>query len=100
MDLHVFENNGGVRLVGNFNKEGQNTYESFSWVLSDNTIDNLNGGNIYLHKSKSTPSFFGGNIVSIRREPTEGNRAVVRFVSNPDSVKPPTHWPRQDWVTN
>lgn len=42
------------------------TYESEAWLLSNDDIAALQGGEAMLHSTKSQPSHFGGTIMDIR----------------------------------
>ncbi|MCA1924985.1 MAG: hypothetical protein LDL16_01740 [Thiobacillus sp.] len=56
-------------------------WESGWWKISPDTAEQLVGGEIYFHKARAKPSFFGGLILSYRVE-TEGEwpgRILFRF---------------------
>lgn len=57
-------------------------YESEAWLLSADEMASLRGGEILLHQTKATPSYFGGTIIDARpvegETPGEGGR--VRWV--------------------
>lgn len=57
-------------------------YESEAWLLSAAEMEALRGGEILLHQTKATPSYFGGTIMDARpiegETPVEGGR--VRWV--------------------
>ena len=42
-------------------------YESEAWLLSPDEMAALSGGEILLHQTKSTRSYFGGTIIDARR---------------------------------
>lgn len=53
-------------------------YESAAWLLSPDEMGALEGGRIFFHQTKSTPSYFGGTILNARpvdgESPGEGGR--------------------------
>jgi hypothetical protein len=46
-------------------------YTSGVWDISAHDAARLVGGNIYLHKTKADPSFFGGRVLSFRQVETD-----------------------------
>lgn len=82
--------------------KSQHIYDSISWRISEDQIDGLIGKPFFMHESKSSPSYFGGNIIQIVRRPIEDNdgeiRAVVRFQATKEAkgIKwPPTDNPNE-----
>jgi hypothetical protein len=56
-------------------------WDSGNWVVATDTAQQLVGKSVYLHKKRSTPSFFGGTILSYRVIDSGGDagRVVFRF---------------------
>jgi hypothetical protein len=60
MNIHL------VEPLNNFVKLQDNLWESGSWELNENQAKDLVGGEIYFHKKRGEPSFYGGTIVGYR----------------------------------
>ena len=60
MPIHVLEKQT------NFVKLGNNIWECGWWKLKEEQVQNLIGSEIYFHKKKLEPSFYGGTIRSYR----------------------------------
>lgn len=55
-------------------------YESGNWDITEADARRLVGGMLFLHKTKATPSYFGGRIESYRVVDTEhAHRARIVF---------------------
>ncbi len=77
--IHLIENDGRfVPIQGH-------VYESGYWAISRSTANRLVGGMIYFHAKKSTPSYFGGKVLSwrIQEEGEYSGRVVFRFEASP-----------------
>ena len=101
MDIHLFEaKSKGIKPIDFDKHQESNTFDSYSWVVGDETAAQLEGGSVFFHKNKSSKSHFGGTIISTRRVPEEDNRLVIRFESDKtkEGVAPPHNWNRQDFV--
>jgi hypothetical protein len=60
MNIHL------VQPLNNFVKLQDNLWESGSWDLDESQVKKLVGGEIYFHKKRGEPSFYGGEIVGYR----------------------------------
>jgi hypothetical protein len=60
MNIHL------VEPLNRFVKLQDNVWESGSWGLDDSQAKKLVGGEIYFHKKRQEPSFFGGTILGYR----------------------------------
>lgn len=72
MNIHL------VQPIHNFVKLQDNTWESGSWEVNENQAKLLVGGEIYFHKKRTEPSFYGGTITGYRvHEEGESQGKVV-----------------------
>ena len=62
MNIHLIEQ------LNKFIKLQNNVWESGWWKLDEDKAQKLVGGEIYFHKSRQTPSFYGGTITGYRVE--------------------------------
>ena len=62
MNIHLIEH------LNNFAKLSDNVWESGWWTLDENKAQKLVGGEIFFHKKKQEPSFYGGTILGYRVE--------------------------------
>jgi hypothetical protein len=62
MNIHLIEH------LNNFAKLQDNVWESGWWKLDEIKAQKLVGGEIYFHKTRQDPSFYGGNILGYRVE--------------------------------
>jgi hypothetical protein len=79
MSIHVLE------PVNNFIKLRDNIWECGWWKLGEDKVQELNGSEIYFHKKRLEPSFFGGTIRGYRIEqegPYQG-KVVFEFEFKP-----------------
>ena len=60
MNIHL------VQPLNNFVKLPDNVWESGAWALNEGQAKKLIGGEIYFHKKRGEPSFYGGTIVGYR----------------------------------
>lgn len=60
MSIHV------LGRTNNFKKLGDNIWECGWWKLTEEQIQGLIGSNIFFHKHKLEPSFYGGTIRGYR----------------------------------
>ncbi len=80
--IHLIERLGLIRPVAGSAGE----FESGFWAVAEETAADLVGGDIYFHKKRAEPSFFGGRILGFRRQ-IEGEyvgRIIFRFRSEMD----------------
>jgi hypothetical protein len=73
MQIHLIEN------ADNFTKLRDKVWESGWWVLTEDEAKKLVGGQIYFHRKKSEPSFYGGSIRSFRIEQEDPHRGSIIF---------------------
>lgn len=101
--LHVLCRQEGARPKGLVlvNRES-GIHDSYSWRVKDDQMAGLVGKTFCMHTTKSEPSYLGGQIIDIRREPIEANdgevRAIVRFKVTKDArgiMWPPTSNPNE-----
>ena len=57
--IHLIEKNDRIRPVNTFHESGY-------WILPQETAQALVGGDIYFHKKRNEPSFYGGKITGWR----------------------------------
>ncbi len=62
MNIHIVEH------VNNFVKLHDNVWESGWWQLDESKAQKLVGGEIYFHKKRQEPSFYGGTVLGYRVE--------------------------------
>ena len=62
MKIHLIENSN------NFTRLRENVWESGWWRLDEAKARELVGAEIYFHKKRLEPSFYGGTIVGYRME--------------------------------
>ena len=60
MDIHL------VEPLNNFVKLKDNVWESGGWTLDEDKAKKLVGGEIYFHKKRQEPSFYGGTVLGYR----------------------------------
>jgi hypothetical protein len=75
-----------IERLNNITNLINDVWESGWWKISDSKAQELKGGNIYFHKKKNEPSFFGGKILGYRIEQdgTFKGRVVFKFLSGPE----------------
>mgnify|MGYP001768685447 CR=1 FL=1 len=70
MQIHLIE------IANNFTKLRDKVWESGCWTIDENDAKKLIGGNIFFHRKKTEPSFYGGSIRSYRikeEDPLKGS---------------------------
>ncbi len=73
MNIHLLEN------MSNFVKLDDNDWESGWWNLDEGVVKKLVGGEIYFHKTRSTPSYYGGIITGYRIEQEGQYQGMIVF---------------------
>jgi len=73
MKIHV------VEKMNNFRKLKDNLWESSGWKLDEGKAKKLIGGEIYFHKEREEPSFYGGTIKGCRVEQEGLNQGRIIF---------------------
>ena len=73
MNIHLLES------MSNFVKLDDNDWESGWWNLDEGVVKKLVGGEIYFHKSRSAPSYYGGIITGYRIEQEGQYRGMIVF---------------------
>lgn len=71
-----------IHLIENFNKFNQlqdNVWESGCWNINESKAEQLVGGDIYFHKTRSEPSYYGGTILGYRVEPDGEDKGRIVF---------------------
>jgi len=62
MNIHL------VEPLNHFVKLNDNVWESGCWTVDEDKAKKLVGGEIYFHKNRQEPSFYGGTILGYRVE--------------------------------
>jgi len=73
MNIHLIE------AVNHFVKLQGDVWESGSWLLDEAQARKLVGGEIYFHKKRQEPSFYGGTILGYRVHEKGENEGRVVF---------------------
>jgi hypothetical protein len=73
--IHFVERTDNVRKID----KSKNEWESGYWPLTEEVAQKLVGGVLYLHRTKMTPSHFGGDIVDYRIEEAGAKAGTVVF---------------------
>jgi hypothetical protein len=73
MNIHI------VEPLKNFVKLQDKEWESGWWSLEESKAEALIGSQIYFHKNRMEPSFFGGVITGYRVEEDEQYRGRIVF---------------------
>lgn len=74
MNIHLVEN------TNNFTKLDDNDWESGWWNLDEDVVKKLVGGEIYFHKSRNAPSYYGGIITGYRIEQEGQHEGMIVFM--------------------
>jgi hypothetical protein len=62
MNIHLIEHSNNFKMLED------ETWESGWWELNETNAQKLVGGEIYFHKKRQEPSFYGGTILGYRVE--------------------------------
>ena len=73
MNIHIAE------AKTNFVKLNKDEWESGWWLIEEHQAKNLVGGDIFFHKSRQQPSYYGGRIVGYRIEEEEAHKGMIVF---------------------
>ena len=73
MKIHV------LKPVNNFVKLQDNIWECGWWKLDENKVQQLIGSEIYFHKKRSEPSFYGGKIRGYRITQEAAHQGQIIF---------------------
>jgi hypothetical protein len=73
MNIHL------VEPLNHFVKLQDNVWESGSWKLDEVQAKKLVGGEIYFHKKRLEPSFYGGTILGYRVHQEGENQGRIVF---------------------
>jgi hypothetical protein len=73
MNIHLIES------ANHFVKLQENLWESGSWRLDESQAKKLVGGEIYFHKKRQEPSFYGGTILGYRVHPDGEYQGKIVF---------------------
>ena len=73
MNIHLIEQSN------NFVKLQDNMWESGWWILDESKAQKLVGGEIYFHRKRQEPSFYGGMILGYRVEQDGQNQGRIIF---------------------
>jgi hypothetical protein len=80
--IHFVERTDNVRKTD----KSKNEWESGYWPLAEEIAQKLVGSTLYLHRTKLTPSHFGGDILDYRVEQSgaEAGRIVFKLRAKAD----------------
>jgi hypothetical protein len=73
MNVHLLDK------MSNFKKLDDNDWESGWWKLDEGVVKKLVGGEIYFHKTRQAPSFYGGIITGYRIEQEGQYQGMIVF---------------------
>jgi len=73
MNIHI------VEIKHNFVKLSNDEYESGWWQVDETKAQKLVGGDIYFHKTRGEPSYYGGRILDYRVDEEEIHRGMIIF---------------------
>jgi hypothetical protein len=73
MNIHIVEHKN------NFVKLHDNVWESGWWQLDESKAQKLIGGEIYFHKKRLEPSFYGGTVLGYRVDQEGQYRGRIIF---------------------
>jgi hypothetical protein len=73
MNIHL------VEPLDNFTKLQGNVWESGCWAIDESKAQQLVGGDIYFHKTRPDPSYYGGTILGYRVEPDGNCQGMIVF---------------------
>jgi hypothetical protein len=73
MNIHLIES------WDNFTKLQDNVWESGCWKIDESKAQQLVGGDIYFHKTRPEPSYYGGTILGYRVEPEGKSQGMIVF---------------------
>ncbi|MFB3926413.1 MAG: hypothetical protein ACE14T_10205 [Syntrophales bacterium] len=91
MNIHLIE------VANNFSRLQDKTWESGWWRLEENVAKQLVGGEIYFHRKKDEPSFYGGTITGYRIEQDGERRGRIVFILQPSNACRNIRTDRQGW---
>jgi len=74
MNVHL------VEPSNHFVKLQDDSWESGWWDLEEDKAKKLVGGDIYFHKSRQEPSFYGGTILGYRVKPNGKHQGKIIFL--------------------
>ena len=73
MNIHIIEE------LNHFVKLPDDQWESGWWNINESKAQQLVGGEIYFHKKRIEPSFFGGSITDYRVDQSSQNQGKIVF---------------------
>ncbi len=73
MQIHLIE------IANNFVKLHDKVWESGWWQLGEDEARKLIGGQIYFHRKKTEPSFYGGSIRGFRVKEEDPHKGSIIF---------------------
>ena len=73
MKIHLVEKLNNFKMINN------NIWESSGWKLNESKAKKLIGGEIYFHKERQEPSFYGGTVKGYRVEQDGRNQGKIVF---------------------
>lgn len=94
MNIHIIE------ILNKFVKLPEDNWESGLWSLDEPKAQKLVGGEIYFHRKRNEPSYFGGSITGYRVAQDEDNQDKIiftfKYAENCRNVKTD----KQGWAKN
>ena len=91
MNIHVIEQ------LNNFVKLPDDKWESGGWSIDESKAEKLIGGEIYFHKKRTEPSFFGGSIIHCRVDQSPECQGKVVFTFQYDGNCRNVHTDKYGW---
>jgi len=73
MNIHIIEHNNNFKKISNLE------WESGWWGLDEKYAQKAVGGDIFFHKTRNEPSFFGGKVLSYRVEEEGDYQGKILF---------------------
>ncbi|MDO6461738.1 hypothetical protein Q4485_13590 [Granulosicoccaceae sp. 1_MG-2023] len=74
MQIHFIEKEKDFKRLA----ADANRWESGNWAVTPEVAEEAVGGDIFFHKQRTSPSYFGGKVLSFRQ--TESDAGEVRVV--------------------
>ncbi len=91
MNVHLIE------IANNFSRLQDKTWESGWWRLGEDVAKQLVGGEIYFHRKKDEPSFYGGTIMGYRIEQDGDRQGRIVFILRPCNTCRNVRTDKQGW---
>lgn len=93
MKIHLIETDSM-----NFNLVDDDLWESGSWILNEDQAELLIGSEIFFHKTRTEPSFYGGIIRGYRVKQEGENEGQIVFEFQYDKICRDIRTDRNGWA--